>query len=215
MTFKSLHGKPCFLFPDLLKRWSFQNSRPGIWYFSYYWERSCFFFPKTRSYTLDGKWKMIFLKKSKQKYDISFRPYEQMVFSKRTARGRDISCIIWKDDIFFLNTRYYFLRQETRDGLSQEIQGNMIFSVDTYGCYKRVFTPLCQKKKKKKKSKMALSGKNTPTGGWPSRMTFRNSNVVNGGHVLQRKPKETIILNKYDLKWKETLEKCKWEHRTR
>ena len=70
-------------------------------------------------------------------------------------------------------------------------------------------------KKKKKKSKMALSGKNTPTGGWPSRMTFRNSNVVNGGHVLQRKPKETIILNKYDLKWKETLEKCKWEHRTR
>ena len=44
---------------------------------------------------------------------------------------------------------------------------------------------------------------------------IRNSNVVNGGHVLQRKRKETIILNKYDLKWKETSEKCKWEHRTR
>ena len=44
---------------------------------------------------------------------------------------------------------------------------------------------------------------------------IRNSNVVNGGHVLQRKLKETIILNKYDLKWKETSEKCKWEHRTR
>ena len=42
-----------------------------------------------------------------------------------------------------------------------------------------------------------------------------NSNVVNGGHVLQRNLKETIVLNKYDLKWKETSEKCKWEHRTR
>ena len=44
---------------------------------------------------------------------------------------------------------------------------------------------------------------------------FRNSKVVNGGHVLQRKLKETIMLNKYDLKWKETSEKRKWEHRTR
>ena len=44
---------------------------------------------------------------------------------------------------------------------------------------------------------------------------IRDSNVVNGGHVLLRKLKETIILNKYDLKWKETSEKCKWEHCTR
>ena len=43
----------------------------------------------------------------------------------------------------------------------------------------------------------------------------RNSNVVNGGQILQRKLKETIILNKYNLKWKLTSEKCKWEHRTR
>ena len=122
MTFKSLHGKPNFFFPDLLKRWSFQNNRAGIWYFLYYWERSSFFFPKTWSYTLDGKW------------------------------GHDISCFIWKDDIVFLNTRYFILRQETRDGLSQEIHGNMIFSVVTCGCYKRGVTPLCQKKKKKKKN---------------------------------------------------------------
>ena len=42
-----------------------------------------------------------------------------------------------------------------------------------------------------------------------------NSNVVNGVHVLQRKLKETTILNKYDLKWKETSENCKWKHCTR
>ena len=59
----SLHGKPYFLFPDVLKRWSFQKNRAGIWSFLYYRERWYFFFPKIWSYTLDGKWKMIFLKK--------------------------------------------------------------------------------------------------------------------------------------------------------
>ena len=59
----SLHRKPYFLFPDVLKRWSFQKNRAGIWSFSYYWERSCFFFPKIWSNTLDGIWKIIFLKK--------------------------------------------------------------------------------------------------------------------------------------------------------
>ena len=59
----SLHGKPYFLFPDVLKRWSFQKNCAGIWSFLYYRERWYFFFPKIWSYTLDGKWKMIFLKK--------------------------------------------------------------------------------------------------------------------------------------------------------
>ena len=34
-----------------------------MWSFLYYRERWYFFFPKIWSYTLDGKWKMIFLKK--------------------------------------------------------------------------------------------------------------------------------------------------------
>ena len=38
----------------------------GIWSFLYYRERWYFFFPKIWSYTLDGKWKMIFLKKYKE-----------------------------------------------------------------------------------------------------------------------------------------------------
>ena len=44
--------------PDRL----FENCA-GIWSFLYYRERRYFFFPKIWSYTLDGKWKMIFLKK--------------------------------------------------------------------------------------------------------------------------------------------------------
>ena len=59
----TLHGKPYFLFADVLKRWSFQKNCAGIWSFLYYRERWYFFFPKIWSYTLDGKWKMIFLKK--------------------------------------------------------------------------------------------------------------------------------------------------------
>ena len=55
---------------------------------------------------------------------------------------------------FFPKTRYFFLGQEARDDRSQEMHGNMIFSVYLYGCYKRGFTYLCQKK-----SMMVLSRK--------------------------------------------------------
>ena len=55
----TLRGKPYFLFPDVLKRWCFQNCA-GIWPFLYYlvlyyywWY---FFFPKIWSYTLDGSY---------------------------------------------------------------------------------------------------------------------------------------------------------------
>ena len=59
----TLHGRPYFLFPDVLKRWSFQKNCAGIWSFLYYRERWYFFFPKIWSYTLDRKWKIIFLEK--------------------------------------------------------------------------------------------------------------------------------------------------------
>ena len=41
----------------------FPKNCAGIWSFLYYRERWYFFSPKIWSYTLDGKWKMIFLKK--------------------------------------------------------------------------------------------------------------------------------------------------------
>ena len=60
-----LHGKSYFLFLGVLKRWSLQKNFSGTWFFLYYWERWYFFFLKiwSYSYTLGGKWKMIFLKK--------------------------------------------------------------------------------------------------------------------------------------------------------
>ena len=53
-------------------------------------------------YPLDGKWKMIFLKKICG--NISFKRSEKTVFSKGASLGLDLLCIIWKDGIFFPKT---------------------------------------------------------------------------------------------------------------
>ena len=96
-----LHGKSYFLFPGVLKRWSFQKNFSGTWFFLYYWERWYFFFLKiwSYSYTLGGKWKMIFLKKNARKYNIFFKLSEKMVFSKGAALGHELqqfSVLSWR-----------------------------------------------------------------------------------------------------------------------
>ena len=99
----TLHEEPYFLFPDVLKRWSSQINCTGIWSFLYYRERWYFII---WSYTLNGKWKMIFLKKYTE-IDIFFRPSENMVFPKGAAPAHDLSCIIWKDWGFFLENMIF------------------------------------------------------------------------------------------------------------
>ena len=49
----------------------------------YYRERWYFFSSKIWSYSLGGKWKIIFLKKNTCKYDIFFKCSKKMVFSKK------------------------------------------------------------------------------------------------------------------------------------
>ena len=73
----------------------------------------------------------------------------------------------WKMVFFSRKHDNFSIGRKVRDYLSQEIHGNMIFSVYTCGRYKLGTTPLCQKK-----SKMVLSRKNTPEGDWRSRLTF-------------------------------------------
>ena len=43
----------------------------------------------------------LFFLKNTRKYDIFFRPSENMVFPKGAAPAQDLSCIIWKVGIFF------------------------------------------------------------------------------------------------------------------
>ena len=129
--------------------------------------KTMFLFPENMIWHLRRTMKDdISQKKNTRKYDIFFKLSEKKVFSKRAAPGHDLSCIIWKDGIFFPKTWYFFPGQKVRGALSQEMHGNMTFSVYTYGCYKRGATPLCQKK-----SKMALPHKNTPKSDWRSKLT--------------------------------------------
>ena len=87
---------------------------------------------------------MIFLKQY-TKYDIFVKCSEKMVFSKRTTPGHGISCTIWKGGIFYRKHGIFSLDgKRQRNDLSQEIHGNMIFSVR--------YVPRRLAKKKKKKN---------------------------------------------------------------
>ena len=81
-----LHGKPYFLFPDVLKRCSVLKNCAGMWSFLYYWERWHFFFPKIWSYTLDGKWKIIFFKKYMEIWYFLQTFWKDGLFKKGRAR---------------------------------------------------------------------------------------------------------------------------------
>ena len=99
----SLHGKPYFLFPDALKRWSFQKNCAGTWSFLYYRERWYFLFPKIWSYTLDGKWKMIFLKKYTEIWYF-LQAFWKYGLSKRCRAGT------WSF-LYYLERWYFFPRK--------------------------------------------------------------------------------------------------------
>ena len=111
----SLHEKPYFLFANALQRLFFQK-------IALEYDLSCIireyriFFPKIWSYSLDGKWKMIFLEKYLEIWYflyIWYRRYlfflqiwyyisvkkAKMIFSRKSALKDDISGKIEKDDI--------------------------------------------------------------------------------------------------------------------
>ena len=105
-------------------------------------------FPEIMILLLERKMKDYLSQENTWKYDVFFKCSEKIVpsFQKRlTSPGHDLSCTIWKNDFFFPKTWYFFLGRKMKDDLSQEIYGNMIFSMYLYGCYKRDTTPLCEK----------------------------------------------------------------------
>ena len=97
---KPLLGKPYFLLLDVLKRWSFHKNCAGIWSFLYYRERWYFFFAKIWSYTLDGKWKVIFLKKYTEIWYFLQTFWKYGLSKKRRADT-------WSF-LFYLERRYFF-----------------------------------------------------------------------------------------------------------
>ena len=110
----TMHEKPYLLFPNVLKRWSFQKNRTGIWSFLYY---QYFFFPIICSYSLDTKGKMIFLKKYLEMWCF-LQMFWKDGLSKKLTPEHNLFCNIWKDGIyFFLKIWYFFFRWKMKDDL--------------------------------------------------------------------------------------------------
>ena len=77
-----------------------------------------------------GKCKMIFLKKKYTEIWYLVQIFEKMVFSKRIAPVHDLNCTIWKGGTFSRKHGIFSLdRKRERGDLSQEVHGNMIYSI--------------------------------------------------------------------------------------
>ena len=68
--------------------------------------KKMFIFPEIMISHLRRKMKDDLSQKNARKY-IFIKLSEKMVFSKRSALGHDISCIIWKDGIFFTENIFF------------------------------------------------------------------------------------------------------------
>ena len=103
----SLPRKLYFLFPEVLKRWSLQKNRALIWSFLYYRERWYFFLPKIWSYTLDRKWKMIFLKKINGNMIFSSNFLKRWSFQKEPRRDM-IFLVLSGGKMVFFSRKHIF-----------------------------------------------------------------------------------------------------------
>ena len=96
------------LFPDVLKRWSFQKKSCWNMIFLVLSGKIMFLFPKNMILHPRRKMKDDLSQKNTRKYDIFFKLSEKMVFSKGATPRDDLSCIIWKNGIFFPENTIFF-----------------------------------------------------------------------------------------------------------
>ena len=130
-NYSSLHGKPYFLFPDVLKRWSFQKNRAGIWSFSLVLSTKMIFpFLENMILPPDGKHKMIFLKKIHENMIFSSNVLKRWSFQKGSRW--DMIFLVLSGNVVLFSQKHGILSLDGKwetDDLSQEIHGNMIFSI--------------------------------------------------------------------------------------
>ena len=116
-----------FRFLNILKRWSSSKKLRSNMVFFYYQQR-WFFSPKLRSYSLDGKWRMVFPKKQKQKQKnmkIWFFQHVpkcsgKMVFPKKLHWS--IIFLVLSGKMIFRSTEnmILFFRRKMKDHISQK-----------------------------------------------------------------------------------------------
>ena len=156
--------KTIFFFPDVLKRWSFQKNLAGTWSFLYYQERWYLFFLKIWSYTLGGKWKMIFLKKIHGNVIFSSNLLKRWSFQNDHAGTWSFlySLERW---YFFPETIFFPWDEGERWPSSVNTWKYDSFYVHVLVLQTWSHAPLS------KKSKTVLSRKNIPKADWRSRLT--------------------------------------------
>ena len=119
---------------------------------SYFWGKeipSSIFFPKIWSYSLVGKWKMIFLKKYMEIWYFLQMFWKNSLF-KKIVLEYDLSRIVRKDDIFFSRKHIFYIDGKWKMIFLKKYM-EMMFSVYSEKAIllfpKNMKLPLCKKSK--------------------------------------------------------------------
>ena len=115
-----------------------------------------FFLPENMILPVRQKMKDVFLKKIHGSVIFSSNVLKRWSFQKGLRWDMIFLVLSGKMVLFPQKHDIFFPRKKVRDSLFQEIHGNMLLPVYTYGCYTRVAMSSCQKM-----SRMVLSRKNT------------------------------------------------------
>ena len=126
-----------------------------------------FIFPELWSYTLGGKWKMIFLKKIHGNMTFSSSFLKRWSFQKGPRRDM-IFLVLSGKMVFFPQKHILSLGRKWEMTFLKKYMEIWYFLCTRTGVTNVVWRPSA---KKKKKSKMVLSRKNAPKGDWRSRLT--------------------------------------------
>ena len=138
-THIALHEKAYFLFPNVLKTWSFQKK--SHWnIFLVLSGKTKFLFPENMILFLDTKRKMIFLKKKKKKKK---KILGNMIFSSAVLERCSFQEIrAWTRYLFFPENMIFLLWAENeRRWFYHKTRGNMVFSVYIRRRYKHDIPP--------------------------------------------------------------------------
>ena len=124
-----------------------------------------FIFPELWSYTLGGKWKMIFLKKIHGNMTFSSKFLKRWSFQK--GPRRDMIFLVLSGKMVFFSQKHdiFSLGRKWEVAFLRKYMEIWHFCVHARALQTWHHAPLS------KKSKMVLSRKNTPKGDWRSRLT--------------------------------------------
>ena len=138
----TLHEKPYFLFPNILKRWSSQKKWHWNMIFLVLSGNMIFLLPENMILFFRRKMKDDLSQKTTWKYDTFFKCSKKIVFPKKPHWNFIFIVLSGKMRAFFPKIWYFFFRRKMNDGLPQKIHGNMILSAYMYKCYKYDITLL-------------------------------------------------------------------------